>query len=294
MKNNTVVVLGGAGLVGSLICRVLNQYGYHIKVVDRRPGSFGNEYCNLDVNDTSNDNGHIFRDAMAVIVALPEGVAVRAIPWVLKFVKPDVVIMPTCSVQVPFYVALKIISPSQKFIGVNPMFSPSLSFQGRMVAICMEDGNVTETFIERHLMAAGMKTRRLTPAAHDELMALCQSLPHAAILGFGMALANSSVDLALVEEVMPPPMRTMMALLSRLLVNSPEVYWDIQLENDQACRQREALLQGVERLMANVGSQNYECFKGDLQIISNALGKRLNAGAIDCQYIFSLLNSKPC
>ncbi|HGY9625665.1 hypothetical protein WCE02_10015 [Pseudomonas juntendi] len=76
-----------------------------------------------------------------------------------------------------------------------------------------------------------MKTTRMTPVAHDELMAICQSLPHAAILGFGIALSMSSVDLALVEEVMPPPMRTMMALLSRLLINPPEVYWGIQLEN---------------------------------------------------------------
>lgn len=42
----------------------------------------------------------------------------------------------------------------------------------------------------------------------NELMALCQALPHAAILGFGMALAQSSVDLDIVAEVMPPPMRT--------------------------------------------------------------------------------------
>ena len=40
----------------------------------------------------------------------------------------------------------------------------------------------------------------------NELMALCQALPHAAILGFGMALAQSSVDLDIVAEVMPPPM----------------------------------------------------------------------------------------
>lgn len=76
---------------------------------------------------------------------------------------------------------------------------------------------------------------------------------------------------------------------ARLLVNPPEVYWDIQLENNQACRHREALVQGVERLITNVERRDYECFKGDLQVISNALGTRLNTGAVDCQQIFSLL-----
>lgn len=42
--------------------------------------------------------------------------------------------------------------------------------------------------------------------------------------------------------------------------------------------------------MTNVGSRDYDCFKGDLQVISNALGKRLDTGAVDCQQIFALLS----
>ncbi|MEG2614866.1 MAG: hypothetical protein RR996_07475, partial [Alistipes sp.] len=52
----------------------------------------------------------------------------------------------------------------------------------------------------------------------------------------------------------------LMALLSRILVNPPEVYWDIQLENDQATAQREALVQGLERLQENIVEQDYERF----------------------------------
>ncbi|WP_248800981.1 prephenate dehydrogenase dimerization domain-containing protein [Pseudomonas sp. MWU13-2105] len=290
MKNNTVVVLGGAGLVGSLISRILKQYGYNIKTVDQRSGGVESDYYEVEVTNPFSNTEHIFRNAMAVVFALPESVAIRAIPWVIQSVSADVVLMPTCSVQRPFYNALKAASPNQQFVGINPMFSPKLSVQGRTVAICVEDSDAPKTFIEQNLMEAGMKIRRMTPATHDELMALCQALPHAAILGFGMALAKSSVDLAVVEEVMPPPMRTMMALLSRLLVNPPEVYWDIQLENDQACHQREALAQGMERLMADVNDRDYECFRSDLQTISNSLGKLVNTGAVDCQHIFSLLN----
>ena len=85
-------------------------------------------------------------------------------------------------------------------------------------------------------------------------------------------------------------MRTMMALLSRVLVNPSEVYWDIQLENDHANQQRAALADGLDRLMGNIRNQDYEGFKNDLQGVSNALGYRLNSGAVDCQHVFSLLN----
>ena len=36
MNTQAVVVLGGAGLIGSLISRILKQYGYIVRVVDQR------------------------------------------------------------------------------------------------------------------------------------------------------------------------------------------------------------------------------------------------------------------
>lgn len=78
--------------------------------------------------------------------------------------------------------------------------------------------------------------------------------------------------------------------MSRVLVNPPEVYWDIQLENDQAIKQREALAGGMKSLAERIRSQDYDGFCNDLQGVSNALGRRLNSGAVDCQHVFSLLN----
>lgn len=290
MMSDTVVVLGGSGLVGSLVSRILMQYGYDVRVVDRRPSELESGFYEVDVTSPFSNTEHIFQRAVAVVFALPESVAIRAIPWVVDSVSRDVVFIPTCSVQEPFYKALKDVSSRQPFVGVNPMFSPKLSVQGRTVAICLEDSDAPSTFIEQHLMEAGMKIKRMTPAAHDELMALCQALPHAAILGFGLALARSPLDLESALEVMPPPMRTMMALLSRVLVNPPEVYWDIQLENDQAGHQRAALVEGMERLIKNVRDKDYDEFRDGLQSVSSKLGNRLSSGAVDCQHIFSLLN----
>lgn len=288
--NDTVVVLGGAGLVGALFTRILMQYGCNVRVVDRRPPEQPSVFHEVDVTNPFSNTEHIFEGAAAVVFALPESVAIRSIPWVLGAVPSNVLFVPTCSVQDPFYRALKNESPQQPFVGINPMFSPKLSVQGRTVAVCLDTEDSPSTFIEQYLLGAGMKIKRMTPVAHDELMALCQALPHAAILGFGLALSKCSLDLESALEVMPPPMRTMMALLSRVLVNPPEVYWDIQLENDHAIKQREALVEGMKRLMESVRSQDYDGFSNDLQGVSNALGRRLNSGAVDCQHVFSLLN----
>ncbi|WP_440974346.1 prephenate dehydrogenase dimerization domain-containing protein [Pseudomonas koreensis] len=289
MNNNTVVVLGGAGLVGSLISRIFEQYGYHIRIVDRKPGE-GDNYIKIDVATLSSCGEAVFHDAVAVVLALPEGAATRALPWILQAVTTDVLLMPTCSMQGPFHEAMKAISPKQRFVGINLMFPPRMSVQGRTVIICVENLSLPATFVEQHLMAAGMNLRRMTPAAHDELMAMIQSLPHAAILGFGLALSQTSVDLSIIEDIMPPPMRTMLALLSHVLTNTPEGYWNIQLENDQINTQRQALIQGMKRLINHIEEQAYERFTDDLQGVARILGRRVDSGAVDCQHIFSLLN----
>lgn len=126
MMSETVVVLGGAGLVGSLISRILMQYGYDIRVVDRRPSEQEIGFYEVDVTSPFSNTEHIFQGAVAVVFALPESVAIRAIPWVVGSVSSDVVFIPTCSVQEPFYRALKDTSSQQPFVGVNPMFSPKL------------------------------------------------------------------------------------------------------------------------------------------------------------------------
>ncbi|MCE1645028.1 prephenate dehydrogenase/arogenate dehydrogenase family protein, partial [Enterobacter hormaechei] len=98
------------------------------------------------------------------------------------------------------------------------------------------------------LMQADMRISRMTPEEHDQVMALCQALPHAAILIFGLVLAKSPLDIRTLATIAPPPMRTMLALLSRILRNPIEVYWDVQYENPMAAEPRQELLHAIQQL----------------------------------------------
>lgn len=107
MTNDTVVVLGGGGLVGTLICSVLKQQGLHTRVLDCRAGEHEDEHHQVDVNNPPSDSAQLFSNAIAVVFALPERVAVDAIGWVLQVVSVDVVFIPTCSVQGHFLQCLE-------------------------------------------------------------------------------------------------------------------------------------------------------------------------------------------
>ncbi|CAQ83277.1 MULTISPECIES: prephenate dehydrogenase dimerization domain-containing protein [Photorhabdus] len=289
MSNHKVVILGGQGAIGSLLGRLFTHFGCVVYSVDKRTQGVRSDCYQVDILNPAADSGAVFNEATAVVFALPEAVAVQALPWVLSAVGDDVQIVSTCSVQTPFYSALKAAAPRQPFIGVNPMFSPSLPEQKRPVAVVLDNCHVSEHWIEQVLMQADMRISRMMPEEHDRVMALCQALPHAAILIFGLVLAKSPLDIRTLATVAPPPMRTMLALLSRILRNPIEVYWDVQYENSMAAEPRQELLHAIQQLDSIVQAGDQTEFGDNLRHIAQQLGEQLDISAADCQHIFSTL-----
>ncbi|UVJ42091.1 prephenate dehydrogenase/arogenate dehydrogenase family protein [Pseudomonas sp. LS1212] len=137
---------------------------------------------------------------------------------------------------------------------------------------------------------AGMSLRRMAVKQHDQTMAPCQALPHAAVIAFGMALVKSGANLETLFDVAPPPMRTMMALLSRILSNPMEVYWDIQYENPYAAEQRDVLVEALTQLRGWMHNNDQKAFSNQLIDVAQQLGAHRASGASECQRLFSLLN----
>ncbi|MGV7960582.1 prephenate dehydrogenase/arogenate dehydrogenase family protein [Photorhabdus tasmaniensis] len=289
MSNRKIVILGGQGAIGSLLARLFTQSGCTVYRVDQRAQGEHSLCCQLDILNPAAGSEAIFTEAKAVVFALPEAVAIQALPWVLSAVGDDVQIVSTCSVQAPFHSALRAAAPRQPFMGVNPMFSPSLSEQKRPVAVILDNCHVNPHWIELVLTQAGMRISRMTPEEHDRMMAFCQALPHAAILIFGLVLAKSPLDIHTLATVAPPPMRTMLALLSRILRNPMEVYWDVQYENPMAAEPRQELLYAIQQLDSIVQAGDQTEFGNNLRHIAQQLGEQLNISAADCQHIFSTL-----
>lgn len=108
MKNSTVVVLGGAGLVGAWISKIFMSHKYDVRLVDNN--ITGTEGCLLDLTKPIGGVGHIFDGAVAVVFALPEAVAAQAVSWIIDYISSDILIISTCSVQESFYNKLKVLS----------------------------------------------------------------------------------------------------------------------------------------------------------------------------------------
>lgn len=198
-----------------------------------------------------------------LILAIPEPAAIVALDAVLPAMKPGSLVVDTLSVKGRYAQALASQPPRAtaiELLGVNPMFAPDLGFAGRsVVAVPYRPGPRAEAFLE-FVAAQGSDVVRMSAEAHDQACAALQVVTHASILAFGMALAAGGYDVAVAERIMPPPHRTMLALLARIVAADPEVYRDIQAANPAAARARADLVDAHRRLERIVACDDPEPF----------------------------------
>ena len=287
------VILGGQGAVGRLFAKLLCLDGA-VTLVDVRAGAPlpGATAVIADARQPGTRLVEELAGADAVIVALPEAAGIVAVQAVAPHMPPGALLAETSSVKSVIAQALSRAAGRHALeaLGVNPMFAPELGFPGRPVIITrVRDGRRCrrlEMLIER-------RGGRLVPVAipdHDRLTASLQVATHASILAFGRALRTLGTDPAELAEAAPPPHRTMLALLARIVTGTPEVYRDIQAAHPYASDARTALSQGLAQLDDAVSRDRFEVFLDEL---ADWLGPTREQLAADCADLFAHLGSVP-
>jgi len=252
-----VVVAGGSGAVGSLFAEQLQEAGNDVVIVDRTvpgPTHRVTRFVRGDISDPGAEVADVVRTADAVLLSVPEPVALVAIGRLVGTLRPDALIADTLSVKstvVPALHAAAMIAGEAEALSLNPMFAPALGFAGHPVAsVVVRDGQRGRALCDL-IEQWGARVVTVTADQHDRVSAASQALTHAAVIAFGAALAELDVDMADLDRMGPPPHTALLSLLARIASGTPEVYWDVQAANPYAPAARRALSRGVSQL-ANV------------------------------------------
>jgi prephenate dehydrogenase len=195
-----VVVAGGSGAVGSLFAERLQESGNDVVVVDlTAPGPThpATRFVRGDISDPGAEVTDLVRAADAVLLSVPEPVALVAIDRMTGALRPNALIVDTLSVKTTVVPALRAaVMTGGEALSLNPMFAPSLGFAGHPVAsVIVRDGKrgrVLRNLIEQW----GARVVTVTADQHDRTTAAAQVLTHAAVIAFGAALAELDVDIA--------------------------------------------------------------------------------------------------
>ncbi|QCQ91124.1 prephenate dehydrogenase/arogenate dehydrogenase family protein [Rhodococcus sp. SGAir0479] len=248
-----VVVVGGAGAVGGMLADLARSGGDSVTVIDRvRPARDESSALQGDVTAPSDAVRAAVATADTVILAVPDDVAAAAIPLLATLARPDALLVETLSVKTHIHRVLREYAPDRPAVGINPMFAPGLGMPGRPVAAVVHRGGPA---VDRFLGAVGRWGGRVVTvdaAEHDRVAAATQALTHAAVLAFGLALADAGLGIDTLAATAPPPFTTMLSLLARVGGGAPAVYHDIQAGNPEAASARRALAGALSRLADTV------------------------------------------
>jgi prephenate dehydrogenase len=193
----------------------------------------------------------------------------------------------TLSVKGSVARAVRAEAPGVQAVGLNPMFAPSLGFEGRPVAaVVINAGSRTEELLAL-VESWGARIVRVDEQRHDRLAAASQALVHAAVLSFGIALAGMDVPGEDLRAAAPPPANTLLALLARIASGTPEVYWDVQHGNPEAAPARKALADAVRRLADTVEHGTEADFADLLGELRTHLGDDLAHHRDTCAALFA-------
>lgn len=274
--------------MGALFAKELVRRGAAVTLVDLHQGPTlpGTSTLVGDIVRPTEAIRTVLHVASVVMLAIPEDVAIKSLPGVLDHLGPGALLVDTLSVKTPYAAALAGYAGTSELLGLNPMFAPDLGFTGRsIIAVPYREGVRTAAFLD-FVSTAGAKLVVMDADAHDRACAALQAATHAAVLAFGLALRAANHDVATLEPISPPPHRTLLALLARILAADPEVYRDIQTANPYAAEMRRKLGESLHLLEAVTATGDPDAFARMLDDLKPLLGERANDYAEMCAALF--------
>jgi prephenate dehydrogenase len=290
LQGERCVVVGGAGAVGALVVDLLAGAGADVLAVDvAAPPAEVDQVCAYARGDIRAMDSWLvaeMRLADIVVLAVPERVALAAVPALARQLRPGGLLVDTLSVKTGIVTALAAHAAHLEAVSLNPMFAPALGFEGRAVAaVVVRDGPRARALLD----AVGRRGGRVAEVGadeHDRVAAVTQALTHAAVLAFGIALDELGVDVEDLGAMATPPHLTLLALLARIASGEPETYWDVQAGNPHARRARTALAAGLATLADAADYGTGRDFAALVERTHTSLGADRDAYSRICEQLF--------
>jgi chorismate mutase/prephenate dehydrogenase len=247
-----VLIIGGAGKMGSWFAQFLSSQGFAVEVAD--PSDAPSPFPRADWRSTPLDHD-------VIVVATPMKVAARVLLELAER-KPKGLIVDIGSLKSPLRDGLKrLVDAGCKVTSIHPMFGPDTRLlSGRHVVFC-ELGVPEATREARALFASTMAEQlEMGLDEHDRLMAYVLGLSHALNLAFFTALADSGELVPRLQKMSSTTFDAQLSVASLVATDNPHLYFEIQALNDYGAASLQALRSAAERIQRLVEDGNESGF----------------------------------
>ena len=211
----SVVVIGGAGQLGSIFVDLFKRSSYNVKIIEQADWP------------TADD---VLASASVVIVAVPIRLTGTIIQKLSNLPK-NCILADVTSVKVsPLYEMMKV--HQGPVVGLHPMFGPDVTgLVKQTIIVC--DGREKENYqwLLEQFAVWGAKIYPVDAENHDQAMAMVQVMRHFSTIAYGYHLMTEGADISQLVDMSSPIYRLELIMVGRLFAQDPILYSDIIFAN---------------------------------------------------------------
>ena len=210
----TVGIIGDSGAMGRWLKEFFKKQGHRVI-----GSSLGSELSNRDVVEQSD----------VVIFAVTLEFMVPTIKDLVPLSRPGQLWMDVGSRKRE--IVAEMLTSKAEVVGLHPLCAPParLSLADETLVFCPARLARWSSWVQQLLARLGATVVQCKEEYHDSMMLLTQNIPQAALLATAKVLAESGHDPKELVAFSTTSSKKVLALIARMLANSPGVYADIQV-----------------------------------------------------------------
>ena len=214
---NKIIIVGGYGKMGSIFSELFRLSHYEVINLGEMDWPFSSQQ---------------FKDASLVLLAVPIDKTLSIISKLPPLPSTCVLADITSIKSKPIAEMLKI-HPGP-VVGLHPMFGPHIKNLAKQVIIHCNGRNPGDyEWLLEQLRIWGAQLQPSTPEQHDKIMRYIQVLKHFTSFTYGVYLRSEEADIGELLDFSSPTYRFELAMVGRLLTQSPELYAEIILSSPE-------------------------------------------------------------
>jgi len=240
-----ILIIGGTGAFGAFYAHLLKDAGHEVFIFSRSEEK-GRAFC--EKNNfifSSSAKGHD-----VVILSVPNESAPKNVERIAQEIDDGTLIVDFCSVKSQIVPTLeKLKGKNIEIASVHPMHGPRVKSLAEIPIVFIpiktgEKYNVLKEFFKS-------KSERVFESnmlEHDTILSVVQGLTHYTQFVASNVLAEMNLDLEKTTKFASPNYSLFLSLASRVMIQNPEMYSQIQIENPNNEKMREIFLQKAKEL----------------------------------------------
>lgn len=223
-----VAIIGGSGKMGQWLARQLIKAGYYVVITGRNKKKL--EAARWELGVATATNIQAVKTADVVVLSVPPDNFEATVKQIHRHLRPEQIIFDITSTKAAPVAIMHQYFQRALVLGTHPMFGPGakdIAGQNLILTPTNKRETMLAKKLKTYLEAEGAKVALMSPAEHDQMMAIVLGLTHFIALVAADTLVSCD-NLKAAKTVSGSSYKVLLTLIGSVVSEDPEFYASLQ------------------------------------------------------------------